>query len=84
MVDPDAPVEDVAETVDRLRFFVGEETWRPGQLEEEVERGDWYVAPALPSDSIMPAGVDVWSAVMRRQPMPLPLFNSFPLNPEDT
>lgn len=81
-VDLEGPVEEVSRYADRLRFFVGEETWAPGELEDEVERGEWYVTPALPSDTIVPARVDLWSAVLRRQPMPLPLFNSFPAHLE--
>ena len=45
---------------------------------EEIERGDWYVTPALPGDVIAPPRADLWSEVMRRQPMPLPLFSTFP------
>ncbi|WKD58424.1 hypothetical protein CAPI_09505 [Corynebacterium capitovis DSM 44611] len=69
---------EVADLIDALRFFAGYAQWAPGQLDDEIERGDWFVAPALPSDVIAPGGVDLWGDVMRRQAMPLPLFSTFP------
>jgi len=35
----DKPMED-------LRIFIGRSGWGPGQLEDEVARGDWTLAPA--------------------------------------
>lgn len=66
-----------------LRLFAGYSEWQPGQLDEEIERGDWYVVPALPGDVIMPGFVDLYAEVMRRQPMPLPLFATYPLDPSE-
>lgn len=75
--------EEVAQELSGLRLFVGYSEWAPGQLDEEIERGDWYVTPALPSDVVSPGASDLWLDVMRRQPMPLPLFSTFPEYPED-
>lgn len=82
-VDLQAEPEDVAEALSGMRFFVGYAEWSPGQLQEEIERGDWYVTPALPSDVIASGASDLWFEVMRRQPMPLPLFATYPDRPED-
>ncbi|RNE48271.1 hypothetical protein C5L39_09560 [Corynebacterium alimapuense] len=73
-VDP----EHITELVEGIRLFAGYAEWAPGQLAEEIERGDWFVAPALPTDVIAPGSVDLWGDVMRRQQMPLPLFSTFP------
>ncbi|WP_180339714.1 YqgE/AlgH family protein [Corynebacterium tapiri] len=78
-----AQPEEVAEAVDGMRLFAGYCEWAPGQLDEEIEAGDWYVVPALPGDVIMPGRADLWSDVMRRQPMPLPLFSTYPAHVED-
>jgi putative transcriptional regulator len=33
----------IASDPEHARFFLGLVTWRPGQLDEEIERGLWYV-----------------------------------------
>lgn len=38
-------------TVARVRLFLGFASWGPGQLEREIERGDWLVVP-LESDHL--------------------------------
>lgn len=82
-VDLRSSPEEMAELVDAVRLFAGYAEWAPGQLDAEIERGDWFVAPALPPDVVAPAAVDLWGDVMRRQAPPLPLFATFPANPED-
>ncbi|SQG63629.1 Uncharacterized ACR, COG1678 [Corynebacterium renale] len=75
--------EELTELIDGLRLFAGYAEWGPGQLHDEIERGDWFVAPALPGDVITPGDVDLWANVMRRQAMPLPLFSTFPADVVD-
>ena len=70
--------ENAAHTLKKgMRVFVGYTGWAPGQLQSELDRGDWYVAPSLPSDLLAPARVDVWGTVLRRQEMPLPLYATY-------
>ncbi|SDS71511.1 YqgE/AlgH family protein [Corynebacterium timonense] len=75
---------EVEDALEGVRIFVGTAQWEPGQLDGEIERGDWFVAPALPSDVVAPAAVDLWGDVMRRQAMPLPLFSTFPADIQDS
>ncbi|MDO4761695.1 MAG: YqgE/AlgH family protein [Corynebacterium sp.] len=72
--DPTALVHEL----EGARFFVGWAEWAPGQLEHEIERGDWFVAPCLPGDIIAPGKVDVWADALKRQPMPMPLLSTHP------
>jgi putative transcriptional regulator len=39
---------DREKPMDGLRIFIGFSGWAPGQLEAEIERGDWTLAPAAP------------------------------------
>lgn len=77
VVDLDSDPDLLLEHVEGMRVFVGYTGWAPGQLQDELDRGDWYVAPSLPSDLLAPARVDVWGAVLRRQEMPLPLYATY-------
>jgi putative transcriptional regulator len=51
---------------EQLRAYVGHAGWAPGQLEAEVERGDWYVTPA-DADSVFTAAPEgLWRALLPR------------------
>ncbi|AZA10322.1 YqgE/AlgH family protein [Corynebacterium pseudopelargi] len=74
---------EVGELLEGVRIFQGLQFWGPGELEEEIASGDWYVTPALPSDILTPGNQDLWVNVLRRQPMPLPLFATYPSEIDD-
>ncbi|GAA4796685.1 YqgE/AlgH family protein [Corynebacterium canis] len=78
-VDLRADPNEVSEHIEGVRLFAGFAEWAPGQLEHEIARGDWFVAPALPSDVVAPGPADVWGDVMKRQNAPLPLFSTYPV-----
>ena len=80
MVDLDADPESIAESVEGVRIFAGYSGWTIGQLDGEIERDDWIVLSALPSDVLVEPRVDLWSQVLRRQPMPLPLLATHPID----
>lgn len=50
---------------DRLRVFDGFASWAPGQLESEIDRGDWYLLP-VDADMVFsePIG-DLWQKLLR-------------------
>lgn len=78
LVDLRAEPSELEGRLAGMRLFAGYAEWAPGQLEEEIADGDWYVAPALAQDVLTPGPADLWGDVMKRQPMPLPLFSTFP------
>jgi len=82
MVDLDAEPDTVVPYLDGVRVFVGYAGWSAGQLGGEVGRGDWFTLPALPSDVLTPGRVDLWGRVLRRQPMPVALLATHPLELE--
>jgi len=80
MVDLDADPELIASAVEGLRIFAGYSGWTIGQLEGEIERDDWIVLSALPSDVLVQPRVDLWSRVLRRQPLPLAMLATHPVD----
>jgi putative transcriptional regulator len=53
--------------IDRGRAFVGHSGWGPGQLEEELERGDWFLTPATHGDAFSTEPLELWEAVLIRK-----------------
>lgn len=48
----------------RFHAYVGYAGWGPGQLDAEVARGDWYVAPADPEHVFDPKVGDLWERLI--------------------
>jgi putative transcriptional regulator len=80
MVDLGAEPESIAPLVEGVRIFAGYSGWTIGQLEGEIERDDWIVLSALPSDVLVGPRVDLWGRVLRRQPLPLSLLATHPVD----
>ncbi|MEJ5997966.1 YqgE/AlgH family protein [Corynebacterium sp. H130] len=83
VLDLRASVEELKEVVESIRLFAGFIEWQGDELADELGQGYWYATSALASDIIAPGSVDLWAEVLRRQPMPLPLFATFPVDLED-
>lgn len=81
VVDLDTPPEIVGSAIMAMRVFAGYAGWAPGQLEDEITEGSWYVVDAEPSDAFVPDAADLWQVVLRRQPGALALLASFPADP---
>jgi putative transcriptional regulator len=80
MVDLDADPELVAAAVEGVRIFAGYSGWTIGQLDGEIERDDWIVLSALPSDVLFTPRADLWAQVLRRQPLPLSMLATHPID----
>ena len=59
--------EDEAAPVRRRRIFAGYAGWGEGQLEEELERDDWILEPALADDVFADDADGLWGGVLRRK-----------------
>lgn len=49
------------------RAFVGHAGWGPGQLDAEIETGDWILEPARAEDAFSAQPQGLWSAVLSRK-----------------
>ncbi len=59
--------DDPPPGVRRGRAFVGHAGWGPGQLDSELERGDWIVEPAQAKDAFTGEPGELWEAVLTRK-----------------
>jgi putative transcriptional regulator len=62
-VDPDR----LRDSITGIRVFAGYSGWSPGQVEEEIAGGSWFVLDALPGDAFVDRPDDLWPMVLRRQ-----------------
>ncbi len=63
------------------RAFAGHAGWGPGQLEGEVERGDWILEPAQHSDAFTPEPSELWPSVLTRKGGSYALIARMPADP---
>jgi putative transcriptional regulator len=59
--------EDPPPGLRRGRAFVGHAGWGPGQLDSELERGDWITEPARAQDTFSEAPGELWETVLTRK-----------------
>jgi len=63
------------------RAFVGHSGWGAGQLESELDRGDWILEPARVEDAFSSGARDLWSAVLTRKGGSYALVARMPQDP---
>jgi len=81
LVDLDIPPVVVMPEVAGLRIFAGYAGWSPGQLDDEIRAGAWYVVEAEARDAFTSEPETLWSTVLRRQRGNLAFVASFPDDP---
>ena len=82
LVDLDTPPAIVVPEVAGLRIFAGYAGWSPGQLEDEVRSGSWYVVESEGRDAFDADPEQLWARVLRRQRDHLAFVATFPTDPE--
>jgi len=80
-VDLSGDPRKLATVVQGVRVFAGYSGWEPGQLEDEIEAGCWFVIDALPGDPLAPRPDDLWPTVLRRQGGLMAAVAYFPADP---
>jgi putative transcriptional regulator len=73
----DAPAPGVRQG----RAFVGHSGWGPGQLEDELERGDWITEAARREDAFSEDAGELWSNVLMRMGGSYALVARMPADP---
>jgi putative transcriptional regulator len=80
-VDLDSEVDAISAETTALRVYAGHAGWAPGQLDEELSAGAWFVVPGGPHDVFSSVPDGLRSDVLRRQPVPLRLLATYPRDP---
>ncbi len=78
---PDAGIEELTEATARRRVFAGYAGWGEGQLDAEVDQGDWIAHAALPEDVFTDVPEDLWSSVLTRMGGSYALIARMPTDP---
>jgi putative transcriptional regulator len=78
---PDIGLQELSESTERRRLFVGFAGWGPGQLDDEIAGGDWIEQMALPEDVFTQAPEDLWSRVLTRKGGSYALIARMPIDP---
>lgn len=78
---PDADIEDLARATARRRVFAGHAGWGSGQLDAELQSGDWITHAAEPQDVFTENPAELWSEVLTRKGGSYALIARMPTDP---
>jgi putative transcriptional regulator len=81
LVTDGAALDELGGRTRRLRAFLGHSGWGPGQLDEEIERDDWIIAPLHMGDPLAPEAESLWPDALRRLGGPYALVARMPDDP---
>ncbi|HEX4344098.1 MAG TPA: YqgE/AlgH family protein [Solirubrobacteraceae bacterium] len=74
-------IDDLVGTTRRARVFAGYAGWGPGQLDAELARDDWFVAPAGVDDIFDPDADELWQRVLSRKGGHFAVVARMPVDP---
>ncbi len=75
------PLQEIGAGVREGRAFVGHAGWGPGQLDSELERGDWILEPARRADAFSAEPLELWADVLTRKGGSYALIARMPTDP---
>jgi len=64
LVTDGSPLDELRQRTRRLRAFLGHSGWGPGQLDAELERDDWIVAPLDAGDPFSDDAEGLWASAL--------------------
>ncbi len=76
-----AELEQIGDGVRSGRAFVGHAGWGPGQLDSEIDRGDWILEPARREDAFSADPGELWPQVLTRKGGSYALIARMPPDP---
>lgn len=80
-LDLERDPEDLGVPVQAIRVFAGYAGWGPGQLEDEIAAGGWFVVTAEAGDALCSDPETLWKQVLRRQGGTLAVVAAYPPEP---
>jgi putative transcriptional regulator len=78
---PDADIDELTEATARRRVFAGYAGWGEGQLDAELDQGDWIADATVPEDVFTEAPDELWSTVLNRKGGTYALIARMPSDP---
>jgi putative transcriptional regulator len=81
LVGDGSEIDELPHLTRRVRIFAGYAGWGPGQLDAELARDDWFVAPAGVDDIFNPDADELWSRVLSRKGAHFALVARMPIDP---
>jgi putative transcriptional regulator len=77
----DADMHKLADATARARVYAGYAGWGEGQLDAEVDRGDWIAHDPVPDDVFTEVPDELWGSVLARKGGSYALMARMPLDP---
>lgn len=74
-------IEELLDVTGRVRVFAGYAGWGPGQLDAELDRDDWFVAPAGDDEIFETDADELWRRVLERKGGHYALVARMPVDP---
>jgi putative transcriptional regulator len=74
-------LDDAGNAIREARAFAGHAGWGPGQLEDELDRGDWILEDARRSDAFSASPQALWPTVLTRKGGSYALVARMPADP---
>ncbi|HEV2998866.1 MAG TPA: YqgE/AlgH family protein [Solirubrobacteraceae bacterium] len=78
---PDTEIEELSRATARRRVFAGYAGWGGGQLDAELDQGDWILHPAGPEDIFSELPESLWQSVLERKGGSYALLARMPADP---